>query len=63
VNVGSTANKIAIEKVDKVGIEKDDFGLLLGFFEIVRIDGNGLFIVPSQDNSILFHWVNSSFSF
>lgn len=55
VDFGFTADKILIGKVDKVGIEQDNFGLCLCLFCAFSTNRNGLFIVGSQGYIILFN--------
>lgn len=57
VDFGFTADKILIGKVDKVGIEQDNFGLCLCLFCAFSTNRNGLFIMGSQGYIILFEWL------
>ena len=57
VDFGFTADKILIGKVDKVGIEQDNFGLCLCLFCAFSTNRNGLFIVGSQGYIIFFQWL------
>lgn len=59
VDFGFAADKILIGKVDKVGIEQDNFSLCLCLFCALRTNGNGLFIVGGQGYIILFNGFSS----
>ena len=56
-NIGFAADKILIEKLDKVGIKEYGFNFLRRLFGAVGVDGNGLFIVSCERYIILFQWL------
>ena len=53
-NIGFAADKILIEKLDKVGIKENDLDFLRCLFGAVGANGNGLFIVGGKGHIIVF---------
>ena len=61
-NIGFAADKIIIGKVDKVGIEQDNFCLFLCLFGAFRINGNSLLLMSGKGYIILFQCSFLAFS-